>query len=58
MSRGKRQFWAESYDRELRDVLAMQSDVVQSIAQKVQVTVPGEEHSRLVATRGGIQSKL
>jgi len=44
-------FWSESYDRELRDVLALQSDVAQSIAQKVEVTVSGEERARLVATR-------
>ena len=44
-------FWSETYDRELRDVLALQSDVAQSIAKKVQVTVTGEEHERLTATR-------
>jgi TolB-like protein/DNA-binding winged helix-turn-helix (wHTH) protein/Flp pilus assembly protein TadD len=44
-------FWAEAYDRELRDVLALQSDVAQSIARKVEVTVTGEEHARLTAAR-------
>jgi|HubBroStandDraft_1064217.scaffolds.fasta_scaffold01053_6 TolB-like protein/Flp pilus assembly protein TadD len=44
-------FWSETYDRELRDVLALQSDVAQSIADKVQVTVTGEEHERLTAAR-------
>ena len=44
-------FWSETYDRELRDVLALQSDVAQSIADKVQVTVTGEEHGRLTAVR-------
>lgn len=42
-------FWSEAYDRDLRDVLALESDVAQSVAQKVEVTVTGEEHSRLVA---------
>jgi len=42
-------FWAEEYDRELRDVLALESDVAQSIARKVEVTVSGEEHARLTA---------
>jgi TolB-like protein/DNA-binding winged helix-turn-helix (wHTH) protein/Flp pilus assembly protein TadD len=44
-------FWSETYDRELRDVLALQSDVAQSIAQKVAVTITGEERARLTAAR-------
>jgi pentatricopeptide repeat protein len=44
-------FWSESYDRDLRDVLALQSDVAQAIARKVEVTVSGEEHHRLAAVR-------
>jgi TolB-like protein/DNA-binding winged helix-turn-helix (wHTH) protein/tetratricopeptide (TPR) repeat protein len=44
-------FWSETYDRELRDVLALESDVAQSIAGKVEVTVTGEERARLVAAR-------
>jgi TolB-like protein/Flp pilus assembly protein TadD len=42
-------FWSESYDRDLRDVLDLQSDVAQAIARKVKVTVSGEEHARLTA---------
>lgn len=44
-------FWSETYDRELRDVLTLQSDVAQSIAQKVAVTITGEERARLTAAR-------
>ncbi len=44
-------FWSETYDRELRDVLALESDVAQSIATKVEVTVTGKEHERLTAVR-------
>jgi TolB-like protein/Tfp pilus assembly protein PilF len=44
-------FWSETYDRELADVLALQSDVAQSIADRVEVTVTGEEHERLAASR-------
>jgi len=44
-------FWSETYDRELGDVLSLQSDVAQSIAQRVEVTVSGPEHARLIATR-------
>jgi TolB-like protein/DNA-binding winged helix-turn-helix (wHTH) protein/Flp pilus assembly protein TadD len=44
-------FWSEAYDRELRDVLSLESEVAQSIARKVEVTVTGKEHQRLTATR-------
>src|SRR6202790_1794964 len=44
-------FWSETYDRDLRDVLALQSEVAQAIARKVEVTVSGEEHNRLATVR-------
>jgi len=44
-------FWSETYDRELRDALALESEVAQSIARKVEITVTGEERARLVAAR-------
>ena len=44
-------FWSESYDRELGDALTLESEVAQSIAEKVEVTVTGEERARLVAAR-------
>lgn len=44
-------FWSETYDRELQDVFSLQSELAQSIAEKVQVTVTGKEHERLTATR-------
>lgn len=44
-------FWSETYDRELSDALALESEVAQSIAEKVEVTVSGEEHARLTNTR-------
>ena len=44
-------FWSEAYDREMRDVLTLQSDVAQSIARKVEITVTGEERTRLTAAR-------
>ncbi|MGH9688605.1 MAG: tetratricopeptide repeat protein [Candidatus Acidiferrales bacterium] len=43
-------FWSETYDRELRGVLSLQSDLAQSIAEKVEVTVTGEEQERLTAS--------
>ncbi len=44
-------FWSETCDRDLSDVLALQSDVAQAIADKVQVSLSSEERSRLVAAR-------
>ncbi len=44
-------FWSETYDRELRDALSLESEVAQSIAQRVEITVTGEERSRLVNAR-------
>jgi len=44
-------FWSETYDRELPEVLGLQSDVAQSIARKVEVTVTGKEHERLSIAR-------
>jgi len=43
--------WSETYDREFRDVLPLESELAQSIAKKVEVTVTGEEHERLKATQ-------
>jgi TolB-like protein/DNA-binding winged helix-turn-helix (wHTH) protein/tetratricopeptide (TPR) repeat protein len=42
-------FWSESHDRELGDALTLESEVAQSIAQRVEVTVSGEERARLIA---------
>lgn len=44
-------FWSESYDRDMIDALDLQSDVARSIARKVEVTVSGQERSRLVEAR-------
>jgi len=44
-------FWSETYDRELKDVLALESEIAQAIAAKVEVTVSGKERTTLVASR-------
>ena len=44
-------FWSETYDRDLGDTLALESEVAQSVARKVEVTITGKEHERLVAAR-------
>lgn len=43
--------WSDIYDRELRDVLSLQSEIAQSIAEKVEVTSSGEERTTVRATR-------
>lgn len=44
-------FWSETYDRKMSDVFGLQSELAQSIAQKVEATVTGEERERLAAAR-------
>jgi TolB-like protein/DNA-binding winged helix-turn-helix (wHTH) protein len=44
-------FWSETYDREFVDTLRLEADVAQSIAQRVEVTVSGEERARVTASR-------
>ncbi|MBZ5516457.1 MAG: protein kinase [Acidobacteriia bacterium] len=43
--------WAESYERDLRDILALQSEVARAIANGIQITVTPQEHARLVSAR-------
>ncbi len=44
-------FWSETYDRQLSDVFSLESQLAQTIAAKVEVTVTGEEQERLAAAR-------
>ena len=43
--------WAESYERDLRSVLAMQSEMASVIAEKVQATLTPSERARLASAR-------
>ena len=43
--------WSETYDREMSDALTLQSELAQAIAEKVRVTVTGQEQQRLTAAR-------
>ena len=40
--------WADEYDGELGNILALESEVAQSIARRVEVRVTGEERARLI----------
>jgi TolB-like protein/Flp pilus assembly protein TadD len=44
-------FWSETYDHEMQDALTLQSQLAQSIAQRVEVAVSGEERQRLTEAR-------
>ena len=46
-----RHLWADNFDRELRDVLALHSDVARAIARQIRVTLTPKEESRLAAAR-------
>ena len=41
--------WAESYDRELKDILALQSSVAATIADQVHINLPVEQQARLAS---------
>jgi TolB-like protein/Tfp pilus assembly protein PilF len=42
-----RHLWAKSYERDLRDVLALQGEVAQAIAQEIQIKLTPQEEARL-----------
>ena len=44
---GDRQMWAEGYERDLRDILALQSDVASAIAKEIRIQIAPEENSQL-----------
>ncbi len=41
--------WAESYERDLQDVLRLQSEVAQAIAREIEIVVTPEEEARLAS---------
>jgi serine/threonine protein kinase/Tfp pilus assembly protein PilF len=43
--------WAESYEREMSDILALQSEMAQTIAQEIKVNLTPGERTRLSSTR-------
>jgi len=46
----ERHLWAETYERDLRDVITLQNDVARTIAQQIEVKLTPEEHARLSAS--------
>jgi len=43
--------WAESYERDLRDVLSLQSEIAQSIAREIQIKLTPQERAQLSEAR-------
>jgi TolB-like protein/DNA-binding winged helix-turn-helix (wHTH) protein/Flp pilus assembly protein TadD len=43
----EKHLWAETYERDLQDILALQSDVARAIAAQVQVTLTPQQQARL-----------
>jgi TolB-like protein/DNA-binding winged helix-turn-helix (wHTH) protein/Flp pilus assembly protein TadD len=50
-ARDQTDVWTESYDRELKDVLAVQDSVVRSIANQIHIALTEEQEERLAAPR-------
>jgi TolB-like protein/tRNA A-37 threonylcarbamoyl transferase component Bud32 len=45
------QLWARSYERDLRDILALQNDIVSAITREVKVRLTPQEETRLASAR-------
>ena len=43
--------WSKSYQRELRDIVAMQSEIAHAVADEVQIQLTPQEQVRLAATK-------
>src|SRR5437667_5346086 len=49
--RDQTHLWAESYERDLRDILALQSDVAQAIAREIDLTLSPQQQARMASAR-------
>jgi TolB-like protein/Tfp pilus assembly protein PilF len=43
--------WAESYERDLRDVLSLQAEIARAIAREVQIKLTPQDHTHLTQVR-------
>ena len=46
-----RHLWAKSYDRDLRDVLAVQSEVARAVSEEIRAVLSPQERGRLASSR-------
>jgi TolB-like protein/Flp pilus assembly protein TadD len=49
-SKTQMQLWAETYERDLRDILAVQADIAQGIAREIHVLISHPEQARLAGS--------
>src|SRR5882724_4664114 len=49
--RDQTDLWIESYDRELKDILALQDSVARAIADQIHVTLTAEQQTRMARSR-------
>ena len=49
--RPERHLWANSYDRELRDVLELENEMARAVAKEIKVALTPEDEARLRGTR-------
>lgn len=49
--RDQTDLWTESYDRELKDILALQDSVARTIADQIHITLTAKEQTRLARPR-------
>ncbi len=56
-ARSDKHLWANSYDRDVKDVLALQGDVARAIAQEVHFTLTRKEESRLAEGRSPVKEE-
>ncbi len=47
----EQQLWAEGYERDLRDILSLQSEVTRAIANEIKLKLTAEEQTRLASAR-------
>jgi TolB-like protein/DNA-binding winged helix-turn-helix (wHTH) protein/Flp pilus assembly protein TadD len=50
-ARADKHLWAEGYERDLRDVLALQSEVARAIANEIKIKLSPDEETRLTNAR-------
>ena len=47
----ERHLWAESYDRQVDDVLALHGEIARAVGKEIRVTLTPQEHTRLTSGR-------
>ncbi len=50
-AKADRHLWAESHERDLRDILGLQKEIARAIAREIRIAVTAEEQSRLAGAR-------